>query len=93
MVKAKGGNMYKLITISLFLIFIAGCATVQPAQKSNLTPGMVKTTIIKGETRQNEILEVFGAPNIITQNKAEMKFGLMIKYQLTHQLPPDTVPL
>lgn len=62
--------MYKLITISLFLIFIAGCATVQPAQKSNLTPGMVKTTIIKGETRQNEVLEVFGAPNIITHNKS-----------------------
>ena len=62
--------MYKLITISLFLIFIAGCATVQPAQKSNLTPGMEKTTIIKGETTQTEILEVFGAPNIITNNKS-----------------------
>jgi len=62
--------MHKLSMILLMLIFIAGCATVQPAQKSNLTPGMVKTTIIKGQTTQTEILEVFGSPNIITRNKS-----------------------
>ena len=49
---------------------VSGCATVQSVQKSSLTAGMAKTKIIKGQTRQNEILEVFGAPNIITKNKS-----------------------
>jgi hypothetical protein len=31
---------------------------------------MAKTTIIEGKTSQNDILEVFGAPNIITRNKS-----------------------
>lgn len=60
------------IIVSLFLlaILIGGCASVQPIQKGNLTPGMAKTKIIKGQTTQNEILEVFGAPNIVTKNKS-----------------------
>jgi len=52
------------------LLLVVSCASVQPVQKGNLTAGMVKTTIIKGETIQNDILEVFGAPNIITKNKS-----------------------
>ena len=43
---------------------------VESVQKSNLTPGMAKKTIIEGVTMQNEILQVFGAPNIITRNKS-----------------------
>ena len=31
---------------------------------------MVKKTIIEGVTTQNEILKVFGAPNIMTKNKS-----------------------
>jgi hypothetical protein len=31
---------------------------------------MAKTKIIKGATTQNEILTVFGAPNIVTKNKS-----------------------
>ena len=31
---------------------------------------MAKTKIIKGKTIQNEILEIFGSPNIITKNKS-----------------------
>lgn len=58
------------IWLLLFLFLIFGCASVEPAQKSNLTPGMVKTKIIKGQTIQNEVLEVFGAPNIVTKNKS-----------------------
>ncbi|MDP8264317.1 MAG: hypothetical protein P9M12_02405 [Candidatus Aceula lacicola] len=52
------------------LFFVVGCASVQPIQRGNLTPGMAKTKIINGQTNQNEILEVFGAPNIITKNKS-----------------------
>jgi len=51
-------------------LLVSGCASVQPVQKGNLTPGMAKTKIIKGVTTQNDILEVFGAPNIITKNKS-----------------------
>lgn len=57
----------------LFLFLIGtsfGCASVQPYQKSSLTPGMVKAKIVKGQTSQNEILKIFGPPNIITKNKS-----------------------
>lgn len=39
-------------------------------QKSNLTFGMVKSKIIKGQTTQADILEIFGAPNMVTKNKS-----------------------
>ena len=53
-----------------FIITLFGCASVQPYQKSNLTPGMAKAKIVKGQTSQNEILKIFGSPNIITKNKS-----------------------
>jgi hypothetical protein len=50
-----------------------GCATFpkeeEPAQASNLTFGVVKSKIIKGQTTQEEILKIFGSPNIITKNR------------------------
>lgn len=58
----------RFILISFFLL--SGCVSVQPVQQSNLTPGMAKTKIIKGQTTQNEVLQVFGAPNIVTKNKS-----------------------
>ncbi len=69
----KGRKMKKLLTILLFAcLFLPSCATNETGQigKSNLTAGMVKKTIIEGVTTQNEILKVFGAPNIITKNKS-----------------------
>ena len=54
----------------LVCFFLMGCEANQTTQKSNLTAGMAKQKIIKGVTTQNELLEVFGAPNIITQNKS-----------------------
>lgn len=56
------------ITVGVFML--SGCASVQPVEKGNLTPGMAKTKIIKGKTTQNEVLEVFGAPNIVTKNRS-----------------------
>jgi hypothetical protein len=38
-------------------------------QKSNLTSGMVKKYVKVGTATQNEILKVFGAPNIITRDR------------------------
>ncbi len=65
------------IIFSLFVIFSTfsfySCATFpkeyEPTQSSNLTVGVVKTTIVKGQTTQAEILELFGAPNIVTRNR------------------------
>ena len=63
--------MKKAIMIgAVSILLLSGCASVQPVQQSNLTPGMVKTKIFKGQTTQNEIMQVFGAPNIVTKNKS-----------------------
>ena len=58
-----------------FLIFLisfglSACVTSQAPQKSNLTPGVVKTQIKKGITSQADILSLLGAPNIVAKNKA-----------------------
>jgi len=63
----------KYLSMVLIALLLSGCNNgnqVEPVQKSNLTTGMVKKTIIEGVTTQNEILKVFGAPNIITKNKS-----------------------
>lgn len=43
------------------------------SEKSNLTIGIVKTKIIKGSTSQDEILKIFGSPNIISKNKSNLE--------------------
>lgn len=59
------------LLVVVLLFTTQGCMkTTQPIQKSNLTAGMAKAKIIKEQTTQNDILEVFGAPNIITKNKS-----------------------
>ena len=70
--------MRKLYVILLFfsLLFSTSCnsykygANAEPTQKSNLTFGVVKSKIIKGNTTQSEILEIFGAPNLVSKNKS-----------------------
>ena len=61
-----------LISLFLAYLLLPSCTPNETGQieKSNLTAGMVKKTIIKGITTQNEILKVFGGPNIITKNKS-----------------------
>ncbi|MCK4303410.1 MAG: hypothetical protein KAY24_04165 [Candidatus Eisenbacteria sp.] len=63
------------LTLMLAVILSAGCTSsvrnTRPAQKSNLTAGMVKREIIKGKTTQADILELFGAPNLVTKNRDE----------------------
>ena len=61
---------YLLVVFLGAAFLLSGCASVQPVERGNLTPGMAKTKIIKGQTTQNEVLEVFGAPNIVTKNKS-----------------------
>ena len=67
--------MKKAISVSLvtsLFLLVSSCATFPQKQEetqSNLTIGIVKSKIIKGETTQAEILQIFGSPNIITKNR------------------------
>ena len=64
--------MKKIIAICMIFLLLIGCATFPqtkaPVQKSNLSVGIVKKIIKKGQTNQTEILNCFGAPNLITKN-------------------------
>jgi len=72
MVMINNKTIYLILAL-LIGSLSAGCYTTpnigNESQGSNLTVGMVKTQVIKGETNQAEILEIFGAPNIITKNR------------------------
>lgn len=66
-----------MLSIRLYLIgafCLAGLSacvsTSRPPQKSNLTAGVVQTSIKEGVTSQTEILRLLGAPNIVTRNKS-----------------------
>ncbi len=61
-----------LIVLFAAFLFLPSCTQneIEQIDRSNLTAGMVKKTIIEGVTTQNEILKIFGAPNIITKNKS-----------------------
>ena len=66
-------NKYLLLLI-LFcgLICLSGCFENQqntPATASNLTVGEVKRQVVKGTTSQNDVLQLFGAPNMVTKDK------------------------
>jgi hypothetical protein len=57
---------YILVFGTILLLFFSACASA-PRQGSHLTFGMVKKHIVKEQTHQEEILRLFGAPNIITK--------------------------
>lgn len=47
-----------------------GC---QEARPSALTPGAAKKHIVRGQTTQAEVIEIFGTPNVITtRDRGEM---------------------
>lgn len=62
--------MKKLLVI--FVGLLTACTGPIPMSesisKSNLTSGQVSMTLKKNVTTQAEIVELFGAPNIVTQN-------------------------
>lgn len=67
------------------LVTAMGCAQSQDARfegleqpiekQSSLTPGATKKTIVKGKTRQSEILEVFGPPDLVTTTSSGEMWG------------------
>ena len=64
------------IVLSIFLaLSLTACNSYKygsesGSQKSNLTIGVVKSQVIKGKTSQDEILKLFGAPNLVSKNKS-----------------------
>src|SRR5690606_27680386 len=67
--------MYKTLLSGLLILTLGACnsykyGTEGTAEKSNLTMGMVKSKVVKGETTQDEILRKFGSQNHVTKNKA-----------------------
>lgn len=57
--------MKKILWMALLGLFFLGC---DDRYKTNLTPGAVKKHIQLGCTTQAEVIEIFGSPNIITNN-------------------------
>lgn len=58
-----------LIYLSFLMIYSVGCAesnTSPLPTESNLTAGMAKKTIVKGQTTQAEVMEIFGPPDLVT---------------------------
>lgn len=67
--------MNKLILTGLLIIGLSSCNSYKygaegTAEKSNLTMGVVKSKIVKGSTSQDEILKLFGSPNLVSKNKS-----------------------
>lgn len=67
--------MNKLILTGFLIIGLTSCnsykyGTDGTAEKSNLTMGVVKSKIFKGSTSQDEILKLFGSPNLVSKNKS-----------------------
>ncbi len=67
--------MKKYLVLFLLLIFtifyLGGCfQNQQPTSTSSkLTVGEVKRQIVKGSTSQNDVLQYFGSPNMVTKDK------------------------
>ena len=75
------------LTFSLIVVlsFCAGCnqPRAEPASKSNLTAGMAKKTIVKGQTTQVQVMEIFGPPDLVTHaNGREVWTYDKIKYEV-----------
>ena len=67
--------MYKILTSAFLILSLSACNSYKygaegNAQKSNLTMGVVKSQVIKGKTTQDEVLKLFGAPNLVSKNKS-----------------------
>ncbi|KGE16058.1 hypothetical protein [Sphingobacterium deserti] len=67
--------MYKLLFNGLLILSLSACKSYkygveESTEKSNLTIGAVKSKIVKNETTQEEILKLFGTPNLVSKNKS-----------------------
>ena len=64
--------MKKIFLSVCVIVFLISCAST-PEERSNLTFGMVKKHLVKGHTTQEEVIGIFGAPNIITKRPGKQE--------------------
>ncbi|SDL84648.1 hypothetical protein [Pedobacter antarcticus] len=67
--------MNKHVLLGFLFLSFSSCTSYKygaqgNAQKSNLTMGVVKSQVIKGQTMQDEVLKLFGSPNLVSKNKS-----------------------
>lgn len=67
-----------LLMYGLIAMCLASCSSYKygaegNAQKSNLTMGVVKSQLEKGRTTQEDVLKLFGAPNLVSKNKSSFE--------------------
>jgi outer membrane protein assembly factor BamE (lipoprotein component of BamABCDE complex) len=61
--------------MSLLLITVVGCSSSRQTGIGNADPasyGLAKKSLVKGQTNQQQVLEIFGAPNITTKGTGEV---------------------
>ena len=65
-------NSFKLpLLLSATALILSACATPpvsEPPGKNMLTTGQIQLSLKKDETTQTEVIEAFGAPNLVTTN-------------------------
>ena len=64
----EGNMMKKLLLLTALAVGINMSLSYSQETPSPLTYGNIQITLHKGTTTQNEVLEKFGAPNIITND-------------------------
>ena len=59
----------KIFYIFVFFLFLS-CQTADrsSSQKSSFTPGVARSLLVKGQTTKEEVVKIWGSPNIVTQN-------------------------
>jgi outer membrane protein assembly factor BamE (lipoprotein component of BamABCDE complex) len=60
----------QLLLATSFLVLLAGCASPpkESIEKNKLTAGQVSLTLKKNTTTQQQVVEAFGSPNLVTQS-------------------------
>jgi hypothetical protein len=61
-------KLKSFFSVAIFGLMVACSSSNKPEQKSNLTYGSVKKSIVKGQTTQSDIVHLLGSPNIVTKN-------------------------
>jgi outer membrane protein assembly factor BamE (lipoprotein component of BamABCDE complex) len=58
------------IIATTFLVLLVGCTSPpkETIEKNNLTAGQVSLTLKKNTTTQQQVVEAFGSPNLVTQH-------------------------
>ena len=62
----------KFFALAFLGTLLSGCVATapvaEPTERNRLTSGQVQLTLKKNVTTQSEVLEAFGAPNLVTLN-------------------------